>query len=453
MQWMVQREGSKKTMNYRSYTTMMMSGAVATTLLFSQIAPASAQANRTYTLESGTVIPVKLRETLSSAEAHKGDRFTATLQSDDAARSLNLPLGTSIEGTVSSVRPMRDKEPGVIALTFNRIILPNESTYPIQGSLIGLDNKSVTRSSNGRLVAKPDQKNKTLLYAGYGAAGGLLLGALTKGNTILDTLIGGGLGYLLGSQDKNHGDPRDVTLKPNTEMGVRLDRSVRITGYDDSRNNDGSNLDRSSRDRTDRNGDPVGVNRDRNGDPTGVNRDRSGDPNGVNRDRNRDLDRNQNRDQDVYDTDTRNNRVTTGLDSYQVLKQYTDVRDNGRPIRVMVDGTRVSFVSSARPFVSNGVVMVPAVPVLKAARVHYSYTGSEFTADGPGEPLTVRVDSRTATGSGTHRFQLPATVQRRNGALYVPMQFLAVVTGQKLTFDRETQTMELGATQYSSLNR
>jgi hypothetical protein len=404
-------------MNYGKYMSFVTGSAVATTLLFSQIAPAVAQGNRTITLESGTVIPVKLRDTLSSTDSRKGDLFRATLQSAEAARSLNLPLGTEIEGTVASVRAMQGKDPGVISLNFDRVILPNESSYPIQGSLIGLDDKSVTRASNGRLVAKADQKKKTLLYAGYGAGAGLLLGAITKGNTILDTLIGGGLGYLLGSQDKSRGEPKDVTLKPNTEMGVRLDRTVRVTMYDDGTGNGDSYTNPNRRPQTDRNGNPI-----------------TSDPN-----------------RDPYDDQTSGDQYAAGLDSYQVLKQFTDVRDNGQPVRVVVDGRQLSFLPAARPFIANGVVMVPAVPVLKAAHVRYSYSPSQFTADGPGEPLTVKFGSRIATGSGTHQFILPATAQRRNGAVYVPMQFLAIVTGQKLNFDRDSQTMELGSTRVTSL--
>ena len=414
-------------MNTQTYKTMMTSGALATTLLLSQLAPAYAQNTRTITLDAGTVIPVKLRDTLSSADAHKGDRFTATVKSEEDARSLDLPRGTNIEGTVTGVKAQEGKNPGVISLSFNRIMLPNESTFPIQGALIGLDNKSVSHDNNGRLVAKDDHKNKTLTYAGYGAGAGLLLGAITKGNTILDTLLGGGLGYLLGTQDKSHGDPKDVTLKPNTEMGVRLDRSVKITTYTDDRDNG----DRDNRDSGySVSEDSLRTRPDRNADRRDDDRVR--------------LDRDRDRDRDAYDDPARDDRADAKLDTYAVLKQYTDIRDNGRPIRVMVGGTRVSFLPESRPFISNGVVMVPAVPVLKAANARYTYTSSQFKADGPGEALSANFDSRIAYGSGTHRFTLPATVQRRNGTTYVPIQFLAIVTGQKLTFDRDRQIMELG---------
>ena len=400
-------------MSYRQLVALLAGAAMTTTLTISPAAPCAAQNNRTITLESGTVIPVRLRDTISSTDSQKGDRFSTTLRSEETARSLRLPVGTIIEGTVSSVRAMEGKDPGVVALKFDRVILPNESSYPIQGSLIGLDNKSVTKASGGRLIAKPDQKNKTLLYAGYGAGAGLILGAITKGNTILDTLIGGGLGYLLGSLDKSHGAPRDVLLKPNTEMGVRLDRSLTVKEYYDDRDIADPAIDPDRRSRTDRNGDPVRTDRNRDRDPN-----------------------------DYRVTDDSSPR---GSGDYRILNQYTDIRNNGEPIRVFLNGRAVSFQSGGRPFIAGGTVMVPVVPVLKADGVRYSATADRLIAYGPDETFTGTVDSRFVIGSGDQRLTLPTTIQRRSGTLFVPMQFLALITGQKLIFDRDNQTIELGS--------
>jgi len=396
-------------MNYRYYVAVMASAAVTATMMISPAAPCAAQNPKTVILDAGTVIPVRLRDTISSIDSQKGDRFSATLQSEEAARSLRLPVGTIIQGTVSAVRPMEGKEPGVVALKFDRVVLPDESSYPIQGSLTGLDSKSVTRASDGRLIAKADQKNKTLIYAGYGAGAGLVLGALTRGNTILDTLIGGGLGYLLGSLDKSHGDPRDVLLKPNTEMGVRLDRSITVQ-YDEDRYGADRYNDRDYRGRTDRNGEPYRSDRYRNR-------------------------------QDSRDAEGGIARYGSGS---RVLNQYADVSDNGEPVRVLLNGRRLSFLSTNRPYFSGGTIMVPAVTVLQADSVRYSSTQSRFIVEGPGETYTGTIGSRYVTGTDDRQLTLPAAIQRRNGAIFVPMQFLALVTGRSLSFDRDTQTIEFG---------
>jgi len=409
----------------------MASAVVTATITFAPAAPCAAQTNRTVTLDAGTVIPVKLRDTISSTDSRKGDRFQATLQSEESARSLRLPVGTIIEGTVSAVRPMEGKEPGVVALKFDRVILPNETSYPIQGSLIGLDSKSVTRGSDGRLIAKADQRNKTLMYAGYGAGAGLILGAITKGNTLLDTLIGGGLGYLLGTTDKSHGDPKDVVLKPNTEMGVRLDRSVTVKEYYDESSSNDRYVDPDVRNRTDRNADPDLRNRT----------DRNADPDRPDRYRYRSDDR----------ADDRNTTRSTG--DYRLLRQYTDLHDNGEPVRVLLNGRRLSFYSTGRPYFSAGTLMVPAATVLRADNIRYSSSEGRFVVYGPDETFTGTIDSRYVTGADGRRLTLPAAIQRRDGTLFVPMQFLALVTGRSLNFDRDTQTVEFGSSRRPDLDR
>jgi len=417
-------------MSYKHCIALMASVAVTTSVMISPASRCEAQTYRSVTIDAGTVIPVKLRDTISSTESRKGDRFSATLQSEESARSLRLPIGTVIEGTVSGVKPMEGKDPGVVALKFDKVILPNESSYPIQGSLIGLDNKSVTRGSDGRLIAKPDQKNKTLLYAGYGAGAGLVLGALTKGNTILDALIGGGLGYLLGSQDKSHGAPRDVVLKPNTEMGVRLDRSLTVKYYDD-RSNDDRYRDPDLRNRNDRYDDPDLRNRD----------DRY---NGQDR-----------TDSYRYHRDDRTDSTSTSRynGDYRVLRQYTDLRDNGEPIRVLLNGRRLSFLSSDRPYFSNGVLMAPAATVLRADNIRYSSTGNRFVVYGRDETFRGVIDSRYVTGTDDRRLTLPAPIERRDDTIYAPIQFLALVTGRPLTYDRDTQTVEFRSARISDSER
>ena len=178
--------------------------------------------SRTVELSSGTVIPVKLNQTLSSNHSYRGEPFSATVTSGAV-----LPAGTKIKGEVLAAHPLSGKNPGTLDLAFRDFIYPNGHTSAISGSPISLDGKSVTRTSNGRFVAKPGHKTNRLTYVGYGAGAGLLVSALTHGNTIKDTAIGGGLGYLFGALQKSGSRPNNVTLKAGTKLGVRLNRSTR----------------------------------------------------------------------------------------------------------------------------------------------------------------------------------------------------------------------------------
>jgi hypothetical protein len=182
--------------------------------------------NRRYaSVAANTVIPVSLDETLSSTESRKGDRFTATVVTSDNDTYAGLPSGTKIEGVVTAARPQKGNDPGLLDMDFRRVIMPDGMTYNISGSLASLDSSRVTRNSNGVLVARTDQKDNRMVYAGYGAAGGLLVGLLTK-RPLEGTILGGVLGYLYGQVKHDQDKVANVTLRPGTEFGVRLNREL-----------------------------------------------------------------------------------------------------------------------------------------------------------------------------------------------------------------------------------
>ena len=360
---------------------IVLSSVLAGTISLSDVA----YADRSIRLNAGSVLPVRLNDTLSSNESHKGDTFTATLRMEDTADDyLGLPAGTKVEGVVRLARPQRDKDPGVLDVSFQRLRMPDGRSYAIEGSLIGLDNKSVDRQSDGRLVAKPNHKNDRLTYVGYGAGAGLIVGLLTK-HALEDTLIGGGLGYLFGSLQKGHTDARDVVLKPKTEMGVRLDRQVSITSSSENRDDANARYHRENGDR----------------------------------------------------------RETGDKEEYVRRNDY-DNRDNHTDIGVLVNDSDIRFASTARPFITqDSVVMVPIAPVLKAEKIPYNYNSGQSTLTTTGYDKTVRmsIGSRIALVNGNQRVRLEAPVQKLNGTVYVPLKALALVTDQNVSYDSSSRTV------------
>ena len=172
-------------------------------------------------MDARTVIPFSLNRKLSSNGSTVGDRFTATLETDGAGDYQGMSSGATLEGHVDVARAKSGNTPGVLGLKFDRIRMPDGKTYPVVGSLIGLDEKSV-ENDNGRLVAKPGAKTNDLKYVGYGAGAGALVALITKGNVVTTTLIGGALGYLFGEIQKDPSKARDVTLEDGTKFGVLL---------------------------------------------------------------------------------------------------------------------------------------------------------------------------------------------------------------------------------------
>jgi hypothetical protein len=183
-------------------------------------------------IQNDTVIPVRLDTPLSSNASREGDKFTATVKTNNDSYYGFLPAGTRIEGTVIAARPKQGKDPGVIELDFQRLRLPNGRSYNLDGQLISLDNDAVTRDTNGMIRARNTGSNDNrTVYAGYGAGAGLVVGLLTK-KPLEGALLGGLLGLLAGEAQRAQNRPADVKLNPGTEFGVRLTQDVAINQRD-----------------------------------------------------------------------------------------------------------------------------------------------------------------------------------------------------------------------------
>jgi hypothetical protein len=184
---------------------------------------------RTISVPAGAVVPVNLDSDLSSATAHAGDTFTATVRSSAPGDS-EFPAGTKLEGVVTEAVPKKGTSPGALAVDFRSALLPNGSRIPLQGSLTSLDNDNVIQSK-GRIMAKPGTaKNNTGRNVIIGAAGGFILGKIIGRNSTVTGALGGLAGYLLGRKDK--AKAADAKISAGTELGVRIDRIVSYTDAD-----------------------------------------------------------------------------------------------------------------------------------------------------------------------------------------------------------------------------
>jgi hypothetical protein len=172
-------------------------------------------------LPAGTVIPLQLDKDLSSNGSVAGDRFTATVQSGEAAGG--LPEGTRVEGVVREAIPAHNGRPGILDLQFRTIVLPAGATRAVSGTVINLDSKNIVRTASGRLIAQRGN-NEQMKWVGIGAGAGLLIGAATRGNVFLDTLMGSGAGYLY-NQLREKG-ASNVHLSAGTTFGMRLNQDI-----------------------------------------------------------------------------------------------------------------------------------------------------------------------------------------------------------------------------------
>ena len=358
------------------------------TLLLLSLPIFSAADNRgAVRLDKGDVIPVQLDDSLSSRTARRGETFQTTVLTDEGT-GYDLPAGSKITGSVVSVRRQYQNNPGELDLKFWRISLPDGRSYMIDGALIGLDNKSVIRTEDGRLIATPGQENTQMKYLGYGAGAGLLVGIITK-HTFEDTLLGAGLGYLFGSAHQP-ATMRDVTLHSGTRIGVRIDRSLVL----DVRN---SNMSGSQ-----------------NSQDGGYHIGESGyNPNDSSSSRSRPVVNNQN--------------------------EYADNR-----IRVTADGRDVSFKDGEEPINQNNVIMLPLQPISQALRLSVRNSDSSSRARVRGEDgswWTIRVGSNQAIDDNGDQRTLDSRVENIDGCIYAPLDLFTVVTNREVTFDSSSDSV------------
>jgi len=178
-----------------------------------------------HVIKADTVIPWSLDTPLSSRDSRPGEAFTATLAAE-GPDYLGIPAGSQLKGSVSSAKPKAGSDPGVLELKFDQIITPDGRRILVDGRLIGLDDKSVTRERGGALVAKDSTRNDRVAFAGYGAGAGLIVGLLTN-RPIEDTVLGGLLGFAVGSAQKQR-QVNDVSLDRGTQFGMRLHRELTL---------------------------------------------------------------------------------------------------------------------------------------------------------------------------------------------------------------------------------
>jgi hypothetical protein len=199
---------------------------VALLLAYSTTAWAISADQRYVSIPSGSVLQVKLDDTLSSERNHRGDRFTATVT--DEAAGYDLPRGTRVEGVVADVQRASKDKPGMVDVDFRALRLADGERIPIVGSPVSLDDKSVRRTDDGRLVARSTKKKDKTKFIAYGAGAGFLISTLTGGGGLKGALLGAAAGYLYGQTSKDKMNGREVTLKPGTQFGVRLDRRLAL---------------------------------------------------------------------------------------------------------------------------------------------------------------------------------------------------------------------------------
>jgi hypothetical protein len=164
-------------------------------------------------LAAGTVLPVRLKETITTKTAQPEDRVVAVLDEDvSAGGKVVLPAGSEVLGSVvTALRSGRVKGRAQLVVAFHQI-RAGRRTYDV--SMTGFD---VTAGSSAGKDAK---------VAGGAAAAGVLIGAIAGGGSgaAKGGLIGGAAGgaAVLATRGK------EVELPAGSRYQLKLQKSLRI---------------------------------------------------------------------------------------------------------------------------------------------------------------------------------------------------------------------------------
>ncbi|HEY0405585.1 MAG TPA: hypothetical protein VGC89_07640 [Pyrinomonadaceae bacterium] len=180
-----------------------------------------------YTLGANQTIRVRMEDTISSGNARIGDRFRTTVVDPVYAGGREvIPAGSTITGRVTSVkRAERKSKAGTLGVDFVSVQLPNGTTRAISGSLTDVTGQNSNYDPEGRVSGRSSTK-RNMVFIGGGAATGALIGAIAGGGkgAGIGAIVGGGLGVAGSVFSKG----KEAEVRPGTEFGVILNRSVSL---------------------------------------------------------------------------------------------------------------------------------------------------------------------------------------------------------------------------------
>jgi hypothetical protein len=176
-----------------------------------QPAAAPAPPPPVYTVPRGTVLAVRVDQTLSAKQNSVGDTFRGGLARPVRVQGvIVLPSRTPVSGTVVAAKGQgRFKGEGVLGIELNRVASQRVSTTAYEATVKGKGKRSAG-------------------FIGGGGGGGALIGALAGGGK--GALIGGLVGGGAGTAGAAFTGGKDVTIDAEAIVTFTLTRPITITG-------------------------------------------------------------------------------------------------------------------------------------------------------------------------------------------------------------------------------
>lgn len=180
----------------------------------------------TYTLPRNQYFRLRMNQTLSSGTSRVGDRFQSTVVTPVYAGGVEVvPAGSIVEGRVTSVSPARTRgREGQIGMQFDSVVLPDGTTYQLDGALTELQDSRAGKVDAENEVSGKSSDKRNVAYVGGGTAGGAVLGGAIGGGkgAGIGAIIGAGAGVAGVMLSKGN----EAELRSGTEIGMVTTRPI-----------------------------------------------------------------------------------------------------------------------------------------------------------------------------------------------------------------------------------
>ena len=190
--------------------------------------PAMSVSNGKITVPAGTQIPLRLKQAISTKNAKPGDAVYAETNFPITWNDrVVIPAGTYVQGRISEVkRPGRVKGRAEVLMHFTSLVFPSGYTAVLPGAvenLPGAENQTV-KGEEGT-VQQNGSKGKDARTVGEVAATGATIGGLA-GQGLKGAAIGGGMGAATGLAIGLLTRGNDIMLPEGTSVQMVLQRPL-----------------------------------------------------------------------------------------------------------------------------------------------------------------------------------------------------------------------------------
>lgn len=183
-------------------------------------------ASGTRVIPTGYVIKLEMETRLDSKNSKKSDRFQAKIASPvlDAEGQTLLSQASYVEGHVRGAVPAKwARRSGVIAVDFDRIILPNGESLPIRAYLTSPDSEDRQRIDEEGNIKGGSPLKRDIVFIGGGAAGGAAIGMIAGG-----ALAGAGIGAAVGLSATLLMKGKEAVIEPGQKIALALTEELRV---------------------------------------------------------------------------------------------------------------------------------------------------------------------------------------------------------------------------------